>query len=77
MIRVQPPCAARYSWLWLSEDPRHDSRRSCGRRRHRHNLLRSNLSLFSCHSRPDLIYLFFKGLFPAEIDQPTDNKDFD
>ena len=75
MSRIQPPCAMR--WSWLPDDARHNSRSWSRCRRCRHNLLRRNLSLFSCHSRAHLIYSFFKGLFPAEIDQATDDKDFD
>ncbi len=59
---------------WLTYDARHDSRSRRGR--HRHNLLRSDLSLFSCHFRTHLIYSFFKGLFPSEINQRTDNEQF-
>jgi hypothetical protein len=72
MSRIQPPCAVR--WSWLSDDARHDSRTWCRCGCH---LLRSNRSLFSCHFRTRLIYPFLKGLFPPEIDQRTDNKDFD
>ena len=75
MIRIQPPCAV--GWSWLSYDTRHDSRSRSGRGRHRYSLLWSSLSLFSGHFLPDLIYPFLKGLFPPEINQPTDNKYFD
>ena len=74
MIRVQPPRATR--WGRLSYDARHDSRRWSRRGRQRHNLLWSNLSLFSCHFRTHLIYLFFKRLFPSKINQPANNQDF-
>jgi hypothetical protein len=74
MSRIQPP---RAMWSWLSHDARHDSRSRSRRGRHGHNLLWSDLSLFSCHSRTCLIYPFFKRLFPSEINQPTDNKYFD
>ena len=70
MSRIQPPCAAR--WRWFSHDTRHNSRSWLGRGRHRRNL-----RLFSGHFLPHLIYPFFKGLFPSEINQPTDNKYFD
>jgi hypothetical protein len=75
MSRIQPPCAVR--WRWFSHDTRHDSRSRPRRGRHRSNFLRSCLRLFSGHSLPHLIYPFFKGLFPSEINQPTDNKYFD
>ena len=68
---------------WLTYDARHDSRRRGRRGCHRHNLLRRSLSLFSCHFRTHLIYSFshliysfFKGLFPSEINQRTDNEQF-
>jgi len=75
MSRIQPPCAMLRSRL--SDDARHDSRSSFRHWRHRHNLLWGSLSLFSCHSRAQLIYSFFKGLFPSEVDQPTDDQYFD
>jgi hypothetical protein len=75
MSRIQPPSAV--LWSWLSDDARYDSRSSRRHGRHRHNLLWSSLSLFSCHPRAHLIYSFFKGLFPSEIDQPTDDQYFD
>jgi hypothetical protein len=74
VFRIQPPGA-----MWcgrLSYDARHDSRSWCRRGRQRHNLLWSNLSLFSCHFRTHLIYLFFKGMFPSKINQPANNQDF-
>jgi hypothetical protein len=75
MGRVQPPCSRR--WSWLPYDTRHDSRSRYRRGRHRYRLLWSNLSLFSGHPLPHLIYPCFKGLFPSEINQSTDNKYFD
>ena len=75
MSRIQPPCTM--VWSWLSDDARHDSRSSSRCGRHRHNLLWSSLSLFSRHPRAHLIYSFLKGLFPSEIDQPTDDQYFD
>jgi hypothetical protein len=75
MSRIQPPCTM--LWRRLSDDARHDSWSSCGLGRYRHNLRRRNLSLFPSHSRAHLIYAFFKGLFPSEIDQPTDHQYFD
>ena len=72
MIRIKPP-----STVWrscLSYNARHNSRSWC---RRGHNLLWTNLSLFSCHSRAGFIHAFFKRLFPAEINQPADNKYFD
>jgi len=74
MIRIQPPRATRCGWL--SYNARHDSRRWCRRGGQRHNLLWSNLSLFSCHFRTHLIYLFFKRLFPSKINQSANNQDF-
>ena len=71
MSRIQPPFAM--LWSWLPDDAGHDSRSSCRCGRGRRNLLWSSLSLFSCHSRTHLIYPFFKGLFPSEIDQPTND----
>jgi hypothetical protein len=75
MSRVQPPGAM--LWSWLPDDARHDSWSSCGRGRRGSNLLWSSLSLFSCHPRTHLIHSFFKGLFPSEIDQPTNDQYFD
>lgn len=72
MIRIEPPSAVWRSCL--SYHARHNSRSGC---RRGHNLLWSNLSLFSCHSRTRLVYSFLKRLFPAEINQATDNKYFD
>ena len=74
MSRIQPPRATR--WGRLSYDARHDSRRWSRRGRQRHNLLRSNLSLFPSHFRAHLIYLFFKRLFPSKINQSANNQDF-
>jgi hypothetical protein len=70
MIRIQPPYATRCGRL--SYDARHDSRRWSRRGR---QLLRSNLSLFPCHFRTHLIYLFFEGMFPSKINQPANNQD--
>jgi hypothetical protein len=70
MPRVQSPCTR--VGRWLTYDARHDSRSRSGR----DNRLRSNLSLFSCHFRTHLIYSFFKGLFPSEINQRADNEQF-
>jgi hypothetical protein len=70
MSRIQSPCALRRSWL--PYDARHDSRSPRGQR---YNLL--CLILFPRYSRTRLIYALLKGLFPAEINQPTDDKYFD
>ena len=75
MSRIQPPCAM--LWSRLSDDTRHDSRSWRRPGGYRHNLRRRNPSLFPSHSRTHLIYPFFKGLFPSEIDQPTDDQYFD
>lgn len=73
MSRIESPCTMRRSWL--SYDTGHDSRGPPRRGRERYNLL--CLNFFPRYSRTRLIYALLKRLFPAEINQPTDNEYFD